>query len=161
MPFGTQGRSLSVGNRRVAQVAGTAGRNEILRGGNRLPFGDEESVCRDAQRGMVVKTTPSAPLEMAEPDLLLELLIIALDAPAQFGDVDEAAEGDVVWQGREPIFGGLVLALGPFDQQPFFRPRFSQPIIAMRRANTHASKPRGQPHGRALPPFDRAPGAWS
>ena len=106
-----------------------------------------------------MKTTPSAPLEMAEPDLLLELLIIALDAPAQFGDVDEATESDVVWQGREPVFGGLVLALGPFDQQPFFRPRFSQPIIAMRGANTYASEPRGQPHGRAFPPFDRAPGA--
>jgi hypothetical protein len=29
---------------------------------------------------------------MAQPNLLLELLIIALDAPAQFGDVDQAIE---------------------------------------------------------------------
>ena len=107
----------------------------------------------------MVKTTPSAPLEVAEPDLLLELLIIALDAPAQFGEVDEVAEGDIVWQSREPVFGRLILALGPFDQQPFFCPRFSQPIISMRDANTHESKPRGQPLGRAFPPFDRAPSA--
>ena len=33
------------------------------------------------------------PFEVAEPDLLLELLVIALDAPAQLGEVDQAAEG--------------------------------------------------------------------
>src|SRR5262249_47697369 len=32
MPFGTQGRSLWVGNRRIAQMAGTARRDEVLRG---------------------------------------------------------------------------------------------------------------------------------
>jgi hypothetical protein len=48
---------------------------------------------------MMVKTMPSAPLEVAEPDLLLELVIITLDASAQFGDVDKAAESDVAWQG--------------------------------------------------------------
>ena len=30
----------------------------------------------------MVEATPSAPFEMPEPDLLLQLLIIALDAPA-------------------------------------------------------------------------------
>jgi hypothetical protein len=28
------------------------------------------------------------PFVVAEPDLLLEVLVVALDAPAQFGDVD-------------------------------------------------------------------------
>jgi hypothetical protein len=55
---------------------------------------------------MVMKAAPSAALEMAQPNLLLELLIIALDAPAQFGDVDQAIEGDGVWErvagGEEP-----------------------------------------------------------
>jgi len=32
---------------------------------------------------------------MPESDLLLELLIVALDAPAQLGGVDQPAEGDV------------------------------------------------------------------
>jgi hypothetical protein len=35
VPFWTQGRSLWVGNRRVAQMAGTARRNEVLRGEER------------------------------------------------------------------------------------------------------------------------------
>jgi hypothetical protein len=36
----------------------------------------------DAQRGVVMKAAPSASLELPEPNLLLEFLIIALDAPA-------------------------------------------------------------------------------
>jgi hypothetical protein len=51
-------------------------------GGNRLPLGDHESVGGDAQRGVVMKASPSAAFEMPEPDLLLELLIVALDPPA-------------------------------------------------------------------------------
>ena len=108
---------------------------------------------------MVVEAAPPTSFEVAEPDLLLELLVIALDAPAQFGEIDQAAETNVFWQGRKPVFGRRVLARGPLDQQPFFRPRFSEPIISMRDANTHASEPREQPLGHAFPPFDRAPGA--
>jgi hypothetical protein len=35
---------------------------------------------------------PSSPLVVPEPDLLLEILVVALDARAHLGDVDEAAE---------------------------------------------------------------------
>src|SRR6202163_4174081 len=63
------------------------------RGGNRLPLGDQESVGRDAQRGVMVEAAPSAPFIMAEPDLLLEFLIVALDAPAQLGEIDQRPEG--------------------------------------------------------------------
>jgi len=40
-------------------------------------------------------------------------VIVALDAPPQFGEIDEAAERHVGVNGCEPIFGGLGLALGP------------------------------------------------
>ena len=43
----------------------------------------------------MVEAAPSAPLEVAEPDLLLELLVVTFDAPAQFGGVDELTERDV------------------------------------------------------------------
>jgi hypothetical protein len=36
----------------------------------------------------MMEATPSAAFEMPEADLLLELLIVALDAPAQLGNVD-------------------------------------------------------------------------
>src|SRR5260370_3573633 len=74
------------------------------RGGNRLPFGDQESVSRDAQRGVVVEASPTSPFEGSKPELLFQLLIIALDAPAQRGHVDHAFEGDVRAQRREPSF---------------------------------------------------------
>src|SRR5271170_5987020 len=49
---------------------------------------------------------------MSEPDLLLEFLIVAFDAPAQFGNIDKSRKFDVFRQGREPVFGRLLLALG-------------------------------------------------
>jgi len=48
---------------------------------------------------VVVKATPSASFKVSEPDLLLELLIIALDAPAQFGSIYQIAERDVLGKG--------------------------------------------------------------
>ena len=88
---------------------------------------------------MVMKAAPSAALEMAQPNLLLELLIIALDAPAQFGDVDQAIEGYGVWQRREPVFGRLGLALRPLYQQPFRRMRLTQTTISLRCCNKQSA----------------------
>jgi hypothetical protein len=46
----------------------------------------------------MMETAPAAPFKMAEPDLLLELLIVPLDAPAQFGEIDKTTESNVVRQ---------------------------------------------------------------
>ena len=43
----------------------------------------------------MMEAAPAAPFEVPEPDLLLELQIVALDAPAQLGKVDELAEADI------------------------------------------------------------------
>src|SRR6185436_10600253 len=98
-----------------------------------------------------MKATPTAPLEMRKPDLLLEFLIIALDAPAQLRAIDQAIEGDVVGERRKPVFGRLDLALRPLNQQPFRRPWISALIIAMGDANAHARKARDQRLGRPRP----------
>ena len=37
-------------------------------------------------------TSPAAPFVVTKPDLLLEVLVVALDAPAHFGDVDQFPE---------------------------------------------------------------------
>jgi hypothetical protein len=66
-----------------------------FRGGNGAPLGDQEAVGGDAHRGVVVEAAPTSPFEVAEPHLLLEILVVALDAPAHHGDVDQAVEGDV------------------------------------------------------------------
>src|SRR5262245_48223527 len=60
------------------------------RGAKSAPFGDQESVSGNADGGVMVEAAPASAFEMAEPDLLLELLVVALDAPAHHGDIDHA-----------------------------------------------------------------------
>src|ERR1019366_6905249 len=90
-------------------------------GGNPLPLGDQESVGRDAQRGVVMEAAPASSFEMSEPDLLFELLIIALDTPTEFGKVHQLAVGDVFRQGRKPVFGRLFLPFGPLESTATLR----------------------------------------
>src|SRR6185312_17523690 len=51
----------------------------------------------------MMEAAPAAPLEVPEPDLLLEFKIVTFDTPAQLGQVDEFAEADIGWQRRQPI----------------------------------------------------------
>src|SRR3982074_802751 len=69
----------------------------------------------------MVKAAPSSAFVVAEPDLLFEVLIIALDAPAQFGEIDQPAEADALRQVREPVLCRCFSALRPLDQQPLVR----------------------------------------
>src|SRR5947207_11189127 len=75
---GTSG-SIIVGYGRLREQCG----GTRSTGGNRLPFGDQESIGCDAQRGVVMEDAPAAPFKIPEPDLLLELMIVVLDAAAQ------------------------------------------------------------------------------
>jgi len=59
-------------------------------------FCHQESVGRDAQGGMVVKPPPASPFVVPEAEVLFQILIVALDAPALVGDADEFVEGDVL-----------------------------------------------------------------
>ena len=77
VPLRSDRRRRGVGNPGKRQVSRASGRCVVLRG-NHLPFGDEEAVGGDAQCGVVVKAAPAAPLVVAEPELLLQLLIVAL-----------------------------------------------------------------------------------
>ena len=44
---------------------------------------------------MMMEPAPTSPFEVAKPDLLLEILIVALDAPAQLGLIDQVGKADV------------------------------------------------------------------
>jgi hypothetical protein len=85
----------------------------------------------------MMETAPAASFKMVEPDLLLKLLIIPLDAPAQFGEIDKTAKSNVVRQARKPVFCGLLFFLGPCDHEPFFRPGFATivPVSSMIQAS--------------------------
>src|SRR5215218_498182 len=86
----------------------------------------------------------AASLVVSQAQLLFQLLVIALDPPAQFGQIDQAIEGHVGREGGQPILGGFGIALGPFDQQPFLVPRLGPPLVAMRRPHPNPGKARGQ-----------------
>src|SRR5215210_3625880 len=109
---------------------------------------------------MVVEAAPAAALVVPKPQLLLELLVVALDAPPELGEFDHAREADLLRQRREPVLGGLLLALRPLDQEPFLRARLIQPVIAMSGSHPHPCEARGEPIGDALAPGDLGPRLW-
>ena len=43
----------------------------------------KKAIGRNAQGGVVVKAAPAATFVMPQPEVLLEALVVALDAPAQ------------------------------------------------------------------------------
>ena len=46
----------------------------------------------------MMEAAPATPLKVSEPDFLFQLLIIALDAPAQFGQIDQTGEANILRQ---------------------------------------------------------------
>src|SRR5690348_5497383 len=106
----------------------------------------------------MVEAAPTASFEMVKASLLLEFLVIALDPPTQLGKVDEAGKADGGRQARQPVFCRLLLAFGPFDQEPLFRPGFTAVEVAPCNANAHACKAGFEGHVGSLAPRDRPPG---
>jgi hypothetical protein len=47
----------------------------------------------------MVESAPASSFEMGEAEFAFEFLVVAFDAPAQFGRVDENVEGRVFRQG--------------------------------------------------------------
>lgn len=60
-------------------------------GGENLALNGQESVSDCAERDVMVKTAPGASLEVVEAYLLLQLLVVALDAPTEFHQTDQFA----------------------------------------------------------------------
>src|SRR4029077_2733042 len=58
----------------------------------------------------MVEAAPAAALVVPEPDFLLEVLVVPLDAPAQLSQVDHLLEADLLRQGRQPVLRRLRLA---------------------------------------------------
>src|SRR3954462_959921 len=100
----------------------------------------------------MMEAAPAASLVVSKAQFLFQLLVITLDPPAQFGQIDQAIEGHVRRDGGKPVFGRLGVALGPFDEAATPRP-------AARSATRHDGRPApepGQSARSALPCFPRA-----
>ena len=106
----------------------------------------------------MMKASPTSALVMIKPDLLLQFEIVALDPPAELGQIDQTLERDVGWQRGKPVVIRLGLAVRPLDQQPLLTCRLAPLGVAMRRAHPQAGKARGQDSIGALPPSDLLPG---
>src|SRR5215210_1754767 len=105
----------------------------------------------------MMKAPPAASFIVPETNLLLEFLIIPLDAPAQFRQINKLWQGDLFRQGREPVLGRVLLAHGPLDQAPLLRPHSRTPVVAVSRPHSHSRKARRQRSLGALAPGDHMP----
>ena len=63
----------------------------------------QETVGGNAQTGVMMKASPVATLEVAQPQLLLEFLIVALDLSASHHGVDHVLPRHVRGQVTEPV----------------------------------------------------------
>ena len=79
-------------------------------------FGDEEAVGGDGQRRMMVKPPPAVAFVVSEAQFLLQLLIVALDAPAHVRAGDQVVDRRVDRQVRQEAFQRFGIAGRPFDQ---------------------------------------------
>jgi len=59
--------------------------------------GHQEPVSRNAQRGVMVKAAPPPSLIVPQSELLLQILVVALNAPAHLGNKRQlvAADGNL------------------------------------------------------------------
>ena len=62
------------------------------RGGKKAPFHGKEAVCGYAERGVMMEAPPTAALVVVQTDLILELLVVALDTPPKLRGPDESGQ---------------------------------------------------------------------
>ena len=63
----------------------------------------KNSVGGDAEGGMMMEVAPSAAFIVSEAESLLEVLMVALDAPAQFVQICQSVPGRSVGEGGKPV----------------------------------------------------------
>ena len=98
----------------------------------------QESVGRDAQRGVMLKPAPTPSLMGSQPKAPLQVLVIPLNARTHFGDQHHLRQGGLLWRGGEEVFCWLGLTFGPLDQQPLLRAHLGGEVVPMSR--THLSR---------------------
>src|SRR4051794_7799447 len=107
---------------------------------------------------MMMKAAPATAFVVPEADLLLELLVVALDHPPCLGSMDKIAQRGARRQVGQPVLGGFLGAFGPLDQQPLLRPGLGTLGVAVRRAHSQGGEARAELGLAALAPGDGAPG---
>jgi hypothetical protein len=153
------GRTGGVAGAVVGRPLGRGEPGPPARGGKAAALGHQEGVGRDAQGRVVVEAAPAAALEVPQAELLLELLEVALDAPAQLGGGGQLLERGRLGQRGEPVLGRSLLVLGPLGEEPLLGARLAQAEVVVRRPDPDRGEARGQRTRRALAPGDGPPRA--
>src|SRR5438445_163301 len=144
-----------------------------LRGEMRQPLRGKKRVRRNTERGVMVETPPASPFKMIEPQLVLQLLVVPLDAPAQHRELDQIGARRRGRQRGQPILDRGGFGARPLDKQPLLGARRRTPVVAVRGppgggagpAPTSPANTAGRPLGhspareptRCSPPPDSCP----
>src|SRR5437879_4999816 len=112
----------------------------------------------NAQRGVMVEAPPAPPFEVIQPQLVLQLLVVPLDPPAQHGEPDQIGARGHRRQRGQPILDRGGFGARPLDEQPLFGARRRTPVVAMRGPHADRREARAHRAPRALAPGHGAPG---
>ena len=103
-------------------------------------LGHQKAIRRNAQGAMVVKPAPASALVVAKPQILLEVLIIALDAPTHMCGAHQIARCGCLGQRGKVVFFRLSLTCGPLDEQPLLGQQARLAHVAPGAAYPHCCK---------------------
>lgn len=103
-----------------------------------------------------MKASPTAPLEVPQAEFLLEVLIVALDTPAQLGQTYQFAQRCGRRQVAQEVLCRFRFLAGPFDEKPLLRTRFCALAIPVRTTHSDSGKTSAQRRVAAFPPTDCA-----
>src|SRR5512147_2835563 len=117
----------------------------------------QEPVRRNTQGSVMMKATPVSSLVMTQAELLFQLLIVPLNAPAHLGCPDQCYKRRVGGRRRQPVLRRLSLTAWPFDQQPFLVTQGLTFFITMGRPHAQRRETRGQHRMAPLAPTHRVP----
>src|SRR2546422_7793764 len=92
----------------------------------------------------MVEAPPASPFEMIEPQLVLELLVVPLDTPAQHREADQIRPRRRRRQRGQPILDRCGFGARPLDEQPLLGARRRTPVVAVR--GPHADRREARPH---------------
>lgn len=97
----------------------------------------QESVRERAQRQVMMQPIPRATLEVIQTHLRFHLLVVALDAPAQLGEVHKTLKRSRLGQRTEPVMRGEFLLRRPLPNQPLLRFRSHSFAVSSRGLHAH------------------------
>lgn len=126
----------------VLQLAADLSERRLCREGEKSPGGHEVGHGRHAYRQVVIEAGPSPTLVLVQADLLLGVLVVALDAPSMLRGPRQLLEGRLGGHARQEVVRGARVTLGPLHEKPPLRPGRPAHVGAASRAHANGGETR-------------------